>query len=307
MTALHVYYGPDALSAPVVVRKIGVSDALAALREGFEDFRAMPSHLAFLAVFYVGAGIVLTSLTSFGGALQLVFPLAAGFALVGPFFAIGLYELSRRRERGLSVSFADAFVVANSPALPSIICLGLGLVAIFAAWTTIAEELYVWLYGPAAPTSAAEFLQDVFSTSRGWLLITVGGGIGFLFALATLCLTIVSFPLMLDRDVGLVPAIETSLRLCRTSPMAVATWGLIVAGLLILGSIPLFIGLALVMPVLGHGTWRFYRRAVEPDPAHEHPATWPKVELKPASYHATAHSLIFPLPQPPQETTKIDP
>jgi hypothetical protein len=75
---------------------------------------------------------------------------------------------------------------------------------------------------------------------------------------------------------------------------------LIVAGLLILGSIPLFIGLALVMPVLGHGTWRFYRRAVEPDPDHEHPATWPKVEQRPASYHATAHSLIFPLPQPPQ-------
>jgi len=306
MTALHVYYGPDALSAPAVVRRIGVGEALAALREGFDDFRAMPSHLAFLAVFYVGAGIVLTSLSSFGGALQLVFPLAAGFALVGPFFAIGLYELSRRRELGLEVSYTDAFVVANSPALPSIICLGLGLVAIFAAWTAIAEELYVWLYGPAAPTSAIAFLQDVFSTSRGWLLIGVGGGVGFLFALATLCLSVVSFPLMLDRDVGLIPAIETSLRLCRTSPMAVATWGAIVAGLLILGSVPLFIGLAVVMPVLGHGTWRFYRRAVERDPAHEHPATWPKALQKPASYHATPHSLIFPLPQRQEDAARVD-
>ncbi len=306
MTALHVYYGPDAQDAPVALRRIGVSDAFAALREGFDDFRAMPSHLAFLAIFYVGAGIVLTSLSSFGGALQLVFPLAAGFALVGPFFAIGLYELSRRRELGSDVSYADAFVVANSPALPSIICLGLGLVALFAAWTAVAEELYVWLYGPAAPTSAAEFLGDVISSSRGWLLIALGGGVGFLFALATLCLTIISFPLMLDRDVGLVPAIEASLRLCRTSPMAVATWGAIVAGLLILGCIPLFIGLALVMPVLGHGTWRFYRRAVERDPAHEHPATWPDPHQRPASYHATPHSLIFPLPQRQEDAARVD-
>jgi uncharacterized membrane protein len=306
MTALHVYYGPDALSAPVVVRKIGVSDAVAALREGFDDFRAMPSHLAFLAVFYVAAGILLTSLSSFGGALQLVFPLAAGFALVGPFFAIGLYELSRRRELGLNVRFADAFVVGNSPALPSIICLGLGLVAIFAAWTAVAEELYVWLYGPAQPSSVGDFLREVFSTGRGWLLIGVGGGVGFLFAVATLCLTVVSFPLMLDRDVGLVPAIGASLRLCRASPIAVAAWGAIVAGLLVLGSIPLFIGLAVVMPVLGHGTWRFYRHAVERDPAHEHPAMWPKAEQRPARYHATPHSLIFPMPQPGENTARVD-
>jgi hypothetical protein len=99
-SAFHVNFGPDAL-APVELRKIGPRDCFAALREGLDDFVAMPTHVAFLGLFYVLGGIALAALSSFGNALQLVFPFAAGFALVGPFFAIGLYELSRRRERGL--------------------------------------------------------------------------------------------------------------------------------------------------------------------------------------------------------------
>jgi len=297
MSAIHVYFGPDAREAPAVIRKVGVSDAFLALTEGFDDFQAMPTHLIFLAIFYVAAGIALTALSSFGGALQLVFPLAAGFALVGPFMAIGLYELSRRRELGQSVSLSDAFVVANSPALPSLACLGLALVAIFAAWIATAQGLYGWLYGPNAPTSWLAFLDDVLSTERGWLLIGLGGGIGFLFAVFVLCISVVSFPLMLDRDVGLVPAVAASLRLSWTNPLAVATWGAIVAGLLILGALPLFMGLAVVMPVLGHATWRFYRRAVERDPAHEQHPSWPNVSRRPASYYSNPHSVIFPPPQ----------
>ena len=301
MTAIHVYFGPDALTAPPVVRKLRVSDAFAALAEGFDDFLAMPSHLIFLAIFYVGAGIALTALSSLGGALHLVFPLAAGFALVGPFLAIGLYELSRRRELGLDVRLSDAFIVANSPALPALATLGLALAAIFAAWITSAQALYVWLYGPAPPASALAFLGDVVSSDRGWLLIGIGGGVGFLFAALVLCITVVSFPLMLDRDVGLVPAVATSLRVSRTNPVAVATWGAIVAVLLFLGALPMFIGLALVMPVLGHATWRFYRRAVERDPAHEQHPRWPDVAKKPAHYYATPHSVLFPLPQSREE------
>jgi uncharacterized membrane protein len=294
MTALHVYFGPDALTSRPTIRKIGMSDAFAALAEGFEDFKATPSHLVFLAIFYVGAGIALTALSSFGGALQLVFPLAAGFALVGPFLAIGLYEVSRRREAGMPARLSDAFVVATSPALPGLAVLGLALVAIFAAWIASAEALYMWLYGPAAPASATGFLADVLTTHRGWLLIGLGGGIGFLFAVFVLCVTVVSFPLMLDRDVGLIPAVATSLRLSWENPVAVATWGAIVAALLFLGALPMFIGLAVAMPVLGHGTWRFYRRAVERDPAHEQHLDWPNVQTRPASYYSKPHSVLFP-------------
>ena len=157
----------------------------------------------------------------------------------------------------------------RSPALPSILALGLILLMIFAAWVFAAELIYVWLYGPNPPAAALPFLTDVLTTGRGWTLIVLGGLVGFCFAALTLCISVVSFPLMLDRDVGLVPALETSVRVARDNPLAVALWGLIVAVALALGSLPLFLGLAVVMPVLGHATWRLYRKAIERDPARE--------------------------------------
>jgi uncharacterized membrane protein len=223
----------------------------------------MPTYPAFVGLFYALAGGILVSISSFADALQLAFPLAAGFALVGPFVAVGLYEMSRRRERGSEPDWRDAFAVASSPALPSILALGLLLFVVFAAWIGAAQLLYLHLYGPNPPSAAAPFLRDVLATGRGWLLILDGGSIGFCFAALALCLSVISFPLMLDRDVGLISAIGASLRLSRECPAAVALWGLIVATGLVLGALTLFVGLAVVMPVLGHATWRLYRRAVE--------------------------------------------
>lgn len=301
----HVYFGPDALAARPQLRKIGARDCFAALAEGFEDFRAMPSHLAFLGAFYVLGGMALTSFGSFANALQLVFPVAAGFALVGPFLAIGLYEMSRRRELGAQADWRDAFAVLRSPALPAVAALGLLLAAIFAAWIGSAEALYVWLYGPDPPASATGFLHDVLTTGRGMALIGVGGLVGFGFAALALCISVVSFPLLLDRDVGLVVAVGASLRVTRENPVAVALWGLIVAAGLVVGSLPLFIGLAIVMPVLGHATWRFYRRAIVRDPAHEHPVQWPAEPLgRPARYHATPHSFLFPWRESESDTSR---
>ncbi len=222
----------------------------------------MPTYPAFLGLFYALAGVTLVSLSSFADALQLAFPLAAGFALVGPAFAVGLYEMSRRREQGLEADWRDAFAVVRSPGLPSILALGLLLFAIFAAWIGAAQLLYVHIYGPDPPAAAIPFFRDVLTTSRGGLLVVTGGSIGFCFAALVLCLSVISFPLMFDRDIGLVPAIAASLRLSRECPMAVALWGLIVAAALIVASLPLFIGLAVAVPTLGHSTWRLYRRAV---------------------------------------------
>ena len=266
----HVNFGRGAL-APVEVRKIGPGDCFAALREGLDDFVATPTHVVFLGLFYALGGIALAALSSFGNALQLVFPFAAGFALVGPFFAVGIYELSRRRERGLPTALRDAFAVFRSPALPSIITLGLYLFVIFALWIGVAEFIYGQLYGPNSPAAALPFLEDVLTSSRGWVLILLGGLIGLCFAALTLCMSVISFPLMLDRDVGLTPAMVASIRLARQNPGAIALWGLIVAAALVIGSLPLFLGLAVVMPVLGHATWRLYRRAVQRNPAHEVP------------------------------------
>ena len=169
----------------------------------------------------------------------------------------------------------DVFTVVRSPALPSILGFGLLLLAIFAAWIFAAELIYVWLYGPNPPAAAVAFLHDVLATGRGWTLIVVGVVVGFCFAALALAISVVSFPLMLDRDLGLVPALEASLRVTRANPVAVGLWGLIVAVALVLGSIPLFFGLAVVLPVLGHATWRFYRKAIERDPAHELPIEAP--------------------------------
>ena len=277
-SAFHVYFGPEAFTATPRVRRIGPDDCFSALKEGFDDFFAMPTYPIFVGLFYAVAGIALFAMTSFGNALHLAFPLAAGFALIGPFVAIGLYEMSRRRERGLAVASTDALTVLRSPALPSILAFGLLLFAVFAAWIFAAELIYVWLYGPNPPAAALPFFSDVLTTSRGWLLIVAGGFVGFCFAALALCISVVSFPLMLDRDVGLIPALETSVRVARENSLAVALWGLIVAVALIVGSLPLFLGLAVVMPVLGHATWRLYRKAVERDPAHEVAVEFPHSE-----------------------------
>jgi uncharacterized membrane protein len=277
-SAFHVYFGPEALAAPPKVRSIGPHDCFSALAEGFDDFFAIPTYPVFVGLFYAVAGIALVAMSSFTSALQLVFPLAAGFALIGPFVAIGLYEMSRRRDRGLVVRGRDAFAVFRSPALPSILAFGLLLLAIFAAWIFAAELIYVWLYGPNPPAAALSFLADVLSTTRGWMLIVLGGFVVFCFAALALCISVVSFPLILDRDVGLVPALEASLRVTRANPLAVALWGVIVATALVVGSLPLFTGLAVMMPVLGHATWRFYRKAIERDPAHEVAVELPRSE-----------------------------
>jgi uncharacterized membrane protein len=270
-STFHVYFGPEAVAATPRVRRMSLSDCFSALSGGFDDFLSMRMYPVFVGLFYAVAGIVLFATTSFGSALQLAFPLAAGFALIGPFVAIGLYEMSRRRERGLAVASHDALTIFRSPALPSILAFGLLLLAIFAAWLFAAELIYVWLYGPNPPAAAIPFVQDAVTTARGWTLIVAGGLIGFCFAALTLAISVVSFPLMLDRDVGLVPALNASLRVTRANPVVIALWGIIVAVALVLGSLPLFFGLAVVMPVLGHATWRLYRKAIERDAAQELP------------------------------------
>jgi uncharacterized membrane protein len=297
LSDFHVYIGRDALTARPVLRKLTPHDCFAALAEGFDDFRAMPSHVVFLGAIYALAGVVIASMSSFANALELVFPFAAGFALVGPFLALGLYEMSRRREMGRAVDWRDAFAVLRSPALPAIAALGVALFVIFAWWIVAAEAIYVWLYGPEAPASAAAFFANVLTTGRGWTLIVVGDLVGFIFAATALCLSIISFPLLLDRDVGLVAAVTTSLRLARENPQAVALWGAIVAAVLMLGSLPLFAGLAVVLPILGHATWRLYRRAVVREPAREQPVEWPRDQPRRSPhYHATPHAFLFPWP-----------
>ena len=245
-----------------VVRRIAIGDLRNALARGLADFEANRTDVIFLCIIYPAIGLALARLASGHGLLPLLFPLASGFALVGPFAAVGLNELSRRRERGSNVRWVDAFGVLRAPSIGSIMLLGLMLIALFLIWLVVAQIIYVVTLGPQAPASVTSFMSDVFTTGAGWTMIVVGVGIGFLFALLALAVSVVSFPLLLDRNVGIGTAVATSIRAVAANPGAMALWGLIVAGGLVVGSLPLFVGLVVVLPILGHATWHLYRRVI---------------------------------------------
>lgn len=248
------------------VRSIGLGDLKYALAKGLEDFRAMPTHAIFLCLIYPIAGIAIWRATLGYEVVPLLYPLAAGFALIGPFAAIGLYELSRRREQGLDTSWRHAFDIIHSPSAWSICALGVILLAIFGVWLAVANGIYVANFGePEQPVPLAAFVGQVLTTPQGHNLIVVGNAVGFLFAVLAFALSVVSFPLLLDRNVGVAGAIATSIRVILKNPLTMVAWGLIVAFGLLIGSLPFFLGLAVVMPVLGHATWHLYRRVVMPD------------------------------------------
>lgn len=257
-------YWPNAgRAAPVpLVRRIDMDDLRQALRHGAQDFAANRTEVIFLCVLYPLVGLILAELASGNGLLPLLFPLAAGFVLLGPLVAVGLNEMSRRRELTGHASWTDAFGVLRSPSIGGIVLLGLLLAALFLVWMVAASVIYNATLGPQPPASLSGFLHDVFATGSGWAMIVLGIGVGFVFAVAVLAVSVVSFPLLLDRAVPLDTAISTSVHAVAANPVPMAAWGLIVAGALLLGSIPLLLGLVIVLPVLGHATWHLYRRVV---------------------------------------------
>ena len=250
-----------ALAARPAVRKIGLADLREALGRGVDDFLAIPTQLVFLCILYPIVGLVAARAAMGTDLLPLLFPLIAGMALLGPVLAVGIYELSRRRERGLPVSWLNAFGVLRAPSIGSIALVGLMLLAVFVLWLQAAKAIYALTLG-AAPETMGSLAEMVLDTPAGWHLIIVGNAVGALFAVAVLVLTVVSVPMLLDRNVSALVAIGTSIRAVAANPAVMAVWGATVAAILMLGCLPFFIGLAVAMPVLGHATWHLYRRVV---------------------------------------------
>jgi uncharacterized membrane protein len=248
--------------AEPVARRITASDIWASLREGMGDLGAYRSDILFMGIFYPLAGLLLFQIALGGNLLVLAFPLLAGFALVGPICALGLYEISLRREQGAEVTWQDAFGVFRAPGFPAIVRLSLLMVALFLVWMAAAYQVFLSTIGPVPPRSVAAFINEIFYTQAGLTMLVVGCAVGFVFAAVVLLVSAFSFPLLLDKDLRVREAVAASVAVARKNPGVVALWGLTVAGLLILGSLPVLVGLIVVVPLLGHATWRLYRRAI---------------------------------------------
>jgi uncharacterized membrane protein len=244
------------------VRRISTDDVWQSLRQGFADFEAYRSDVLFLCGFYAVVGLVAFRLALGTDFLPLLFPLASGFAIVGPLAALGLYEMSRLREQGHDVNWTNAFDILKAPDLGAIAVLGLGLIALFLAWLGAADLILKLTLGFNPPTDLGPFLNAVFFTPQGWGMIVLGLGVGFCFALLAMMASVVSFPLLIDRDTGLDTAVKTSFRAVIDNPKPMALWGLLVAAILAAGTAVCFVGLMVAVPVLGHATWHLYRKLV---------------------------------------------
>ena len=262
-TGRALNHAVETLNSPApAIRHITAADLGDALAKGLQDEGAYRSDVFFLVIGYpilcLGAAYIAFGLNM----LPLIFPLASGIAIVGPAAAVGLYEMSRRRELGLEVSWRNALDVTKRPAIGGILMLGMVLAGLFLCWLGAAWAIFETTMGPALPDTMEQFLRDALTTDAGHMMMLEGFGAGFLFALVAMCISVVSFPLMVDRDAGLDTAIKTSFRAVAANPGPMAAWGLIVAAVLVVGTIPLFVGLIVAVPVLGHATWHLYRKLV---------------------------------------------
>lgn len=243
------------------IKAITVDDVTESLRQGAEDFRAMPAFGMVIGAFYAAGGMAMMLLAYAYDLVVLAFPLLAGFALVGPFAAMGLYEGSRRRDAGQSVGVGDIFNVRRATTSVNIFFLGFILLFLLFVWLRVALLIYALFYG-LQPLPLDAMLADVFTTTRGFTFLLVGNAVGAGFAFVAFSITVVSFPYMLERDVDPVTAVALSVSAVAKNLLPLAGWGLFVAVALAVSWLPFFLGLVVVLPVLGHATWRLYKRMI---------------------------------------------
>lgn len=247
----------------VPVRTITAQDLTQSLRDGYSDFLEKRGDLVFVGLLYPLIGICAWVAATGGSILPLLFPMLAGLSLLGPLVSTGFYELARRREAGLESSWWHFFKAFSSPSREGIILVGIMLMAIFGAWLVAAGVIYAVFFGTEPPATIGILVTEAFTTSRGWAMMLIGNAVGAVFAVIVLATSVVSLPMLIDQRVDAATAVRTSLKAFRANRTLLLRWGLRVAILLFLGALPIFLGLAFVLPTLGYATWHLYTRLVD--------------------------------------------
>lgn len=247
------------------LRPVNAAHLNAAWRAGIKDFTRAPVMGLFFGGFYTAGGIAMLAAAALYNMGWIVYPALAGFALIGPFAAVGLYEISRQLEAGEKPTWGGVLTVIWAQRKREIAWMGFVMIFLLVIWMYQVRMLLALFLGFEAFHGIDGLVQTIFSTPAGIAFLVIGHVVGAVLSLIVFSLTVISIPLLLDRDVDFVTAMVTSIKTVKESPGPMFSWGLFVVVALFISSIPAFLGLLITLPMLGHATWHIYRHAVEPD------------------------------------------
>lgn len=252
---------PDEMPEPA---KIGFDAIGGSLRAGWRDFMRAPGYGLFFSAFYVLGGLVLTAVAAASGQEWWLMPFIVGFPLVAPFAAVGLYEVSRRLEAGEPLIWREVLGTVFAQKDRQLPSMAMVVLLMFMFWVFVAHTTFALFMGVSALTNVTSS-PEVLLQGRGLIMLLVGTLIGAGFAAVLFSFTVVGLPLLLDREVDFITAIITSIKAVMLNPVVLAVWGLVIATILLAGMLPLFLGLFIALPVLGHASWHMYRQLMPDD------------------------------------------
>lgn len=248
------------------VKSITQADIRDALKAGLSDFQRAPLYGLFFGAIFSIVGVAIASALVRGEASYWIFPVAAGFPLIGPFAAVGLYEVSRRLETGEPLAWGPVLMAGFRQQNSQLPFFAVFTVFAFLVWIVLARVIFAVSFGTASMTNVMTSFE-VFVTGPGLIMLVIGTIVGAALAALLFAISVVGVPLLLDQDIDVVTAMITSFKATVENREAMIFWGLLIAGAIAIAMLPLFLGMILVFPMLGHASWHIYRKVIEPAPA----------------------------------------